>query len=744
MGQWDEVYMTQSIGPVGTGYSIQFSYRIVQDNNYPGTASVLRDGDSINVEISVDNGPWILLETIDSTNHIPSTSFLTKTYSLSSYAGSGIRLHLYSSGGREAQQNNYWIDVDDIKVTGNYCIPGLTHGTTYQWDYNISHVHINNFSESFVNYITDPYVDVTETTHDLNLRRGDNYKLYLTSGIATGNHFAAWIDYNADGDFSDAGEKLGEYINTTGYAMDSISFTVPTNASFIHSRLRVRCSMQVSGLLPCADDDYGQVIDISLYMIDYCIPLASPNASPQFVMDYASVDHSSNLSLPNPPFGYVYFIAAPVDAFDNCFTHTIKTVCTPANQSISTTAAWIDFNNDDDFDDAGEKLGQALAAPYDTATINFLLPATVANGGYTMRIRAQDGNIANLTPCPDDFNSETNDIPVIINLNYPAVSITGNTVICNGSSTTLSATSGYPGYLWSDGSPQSSINVSPSTTTVYSVTAMNAIGCTASASTTVTVNPILVPAAAILNNGSDSLCAGSATTFSATSMNGGVTPLYTWLLDGVTVATGASYPFTATVPGTFQVECIVHSSETCADPDSGISPAHSISVFEIPQQPVLSTNAAGDSVISSVTDPDYEYTWLLDGQLISSGSQATVGCSGSGNYSLVISNRGCVSDTSAVLTIICAGIKIPDISTFATVFPNPFHDVLRLEFHQQAISDLYIRITDQLSKIVSEERLTNSTAFHTLEVSSLSSGIYFLQIQVPDDGTNYRMKIVKQ
>lgn len=68
----------------------------------------------------------------------------------------------------------------------------------------------------------------------------------------------------------------------------------------------------------------------------------------------------------------------------------------------------------------------------------------------------------------------------------PNVSITGDTVICNGSSTTLFA-SGASEYLWTTTSGSSQIIVSPPTNTSYRVTGTDMNGCVNSAQVLVTV-----------------------------------------------------------------------------------------------------------------------------------------------------------------------------------------------------------------------------------------------------------------
>ncbi|MBK8425853.1 MAG: hypothetical protein IPL27_07750 [Lewinellaceae bacterium] len=68
----------------------------------------------------------------------------------------------------------------------------------------------------------------------------------------------------------------------------------------------------------------------------------------------------------------------------------------------------------------------------------------------------------------------------------PTPAITGTNVVCDGSSTTLTA-SGGTSYLWSTGATTAAINVSPSAQTIYIVTVTNAAGCTATASEAVQV-----------------------------------------------------------------------------------------------------------------------------------------------------------------------------------------------------------------------------------------------------------------
>ncbi|MCX7862479.1 MAG: gliding motility-associated C-terminal domain-containing protein [Bacteroidales bacterium] len=110
-------------------------------------------------------------------------------------------------------------------------------------------------------------------------------------------------------------------------------------------------------------------------------------------------------------------------------------------------------------------------------------------------------------------------VQVTVTVNpVPSVSISGNNNICQGQSTTLTATGGGT-YTWSNGVTGPTNIVNPSSTTTYTVTVTNTYNCTNTASVQVTVNPL--PNASI--NGPSSVCSGQNVSLTA---SGGDT--YLW------------------------------------------------------------------------------------------------------------------------------------------------------------------------------------------------------------------------
>ncbi len=175
-----------------------------------------------------------------------------------------------------------------------------------------------------------------------------------------------------------------------------------------------------------------------------------------------------------------------------------------------------------------------------TTTANPLVVSPTGNTSYTVTVT--DGN-----GC-----TNTNQVAVILNP-VPTANAGSDVAICAGTSTQLSATGGQS-YKWNTGPTTAQINVSPATTTQYTVTATNAQGCTDDDQVQVTVKPL--PVAGISPD--IAICAGTSTQLTAT---GGGT--YTWSNGNTTQTISASpsqtitYKVTVTLTGCTATEDVV-------------------------------------------------------------------------------------------------------------------------------------------------------------------------------------------
>ena len=143
---------------------------------------------------------------------------------------------------------------------------------------------------------------------------------------------------------------------------------------------------------------------------------------------------------------------------------------------------------------------------------------------------------------------------VTVSVVLPAFSVSSNTYVCQGSSITLTASStNQLNYQWSTGWGTSILVVSPTTNTVYSVTAGDQNGCTATKSISVAVNTlpnVLATAPATM------ICRNEPLTLTASGAN-----TYTWN----TTATGSNVVITPTLTGNFTYSVTGTDSYNCTN-----------------------------------------------------------------------------------------------------------------------------------------------------------------------------------
>lgn len=250
---------------------------------------------------------------------------------------------------------------------------------------------------------------------------------------------------------------------------------------------------------------------------------------------------------------------------------------------------------------------------------------------------------SSVTSCTNATRVATNSVEVNP---IPGIGTTASlATICQGSSSTLTAT-GASTYTWQPGGLNgSSVNVSPATTTTYTVTGTNAQGCTATAIRTITVNPAPV----ITGSAAPGIvCPGGTVTLT------GTTPGVTWNwqpgnLSGSPVVVNPIVQTTYTVTATSALGC--NKSQTFVILMNTV-PAVATTVV-----PISSSFCAGGSATITATGAT-SYVWQ-PGNV----SGATLSTTTANTYTITGTNaQGCTATATRVITV----FSLPTVGTTAS------------------------------------------------------------------------------
>lgn len=447
---------------------------------------------------------------------------------------------------------------------------------------------INNATSATVNgtpaleNFTSISTDVAKGTTNVITVKGN------TDGNFT-TRIAAYIDWNQDGDFADAGEffDLGTIVNSTG--LDAVQTTgniiVPATALLGNTRMRV---IKRFNTLPiaCETAGYGQAEDYTLNVI--CPTITAPSATGATICSGNTATINALTSLTGSTL--TWFDAASAGL--NLGTGTVYT--TPVLSS--TTSFWVE-----------ESITGCIAGPRTevVATVNSLPNVTASSdatgnticdgsdvtlmgagavsytwtGSVTDAVAFTPTATDTYTVTGTDANSCSNTATITITVNsLPTVTAssdaTANT-ICDGTQVTLTG-AGADTYVWTGGVIDA-IAFTPTATDTYTVTGTDGNGCENTATISITVNS-LPTVTASSDDANNTICEGTQVT-----LTGGGADTYVWtgsVVDAVAFAPTATDTYTVT--GTDANGCENTTSITIT-----VSPLPTISA---------SSNDANDSI----------------------------------------------------------------------------------------------------------------------------------------------------
>jgi hypothetical protein len=367
------------------------------------------------------------------------------------------------------------------------------------------------------------------------------------------------------------------------------------------------------------------------------------------------------------------------------------------------------------------------------------------------------------------------------------VVVVNSTSVCVGNTATLTA-SGVTSYTWSTGSNASSIVVTPSVSTTYTVNGFLS-GCAVGATNTGTVSVVPIPTISV-NSGA--ICSGNSFTISPSGAS-----TYS-VIGNPSLVVSPTLTTAYTIIGSSAAGCI-SSNLAISTVSVNISPIISVnngticsgnSFTIVPSGASTYTYSSGSNVVTPLSNTAYSIIGTdaigcvssntaisnvvvnslpninitSSDSILCSGSAAILTASGANTYiwnttattsTLAVSpiatanysvtgtdGNGCVNtDYFTQLVSICSGIReIAGENIIVNMYPNPTNGILNIKM-ETLNEPINIEITNVVGQVVMQE--TIATQQTSLNISNLINGIYFVKITEKNKliGTQ---KIIKQ
>ncbi len=358
-------------------------------------------------------------------------------------------------------------------------------------------------------------------------------------------------------------------------------------------------------------------------------------------------------------------------------------------------------------------------------------------------------------------NSMTGSATITVNALPTVFTVTGGGSYCAGTSGVAVGLSGsqtgvdYQIYNGSTalGSPASGTGSSISfglqtLAGAYTVVATNPVtGCTSNmtGSPSVSITPTVIPSVTIGTGVGDTVCDGTAVTFSTLTVNAGTAPTYQWYVNSIPVASGSSYSFTPANGDVVSVS--MTSSAACATPPT-TSDVVTMTVLSIQTPTITITSHPGDTVCQG-TAVNYTvlttwggtaptYSWILNGSPVSTA--ATYAFTPVDNdvlFCVMNSSYGCVTSVSAISnnshvrveTTTSPTISIT-LSTGTMTNSVAYNDTFTAVTTNEGFHPMYqwsingVPVVGATSSVFIQSSLNNNDAVSCLVVNVNACGVY--------------------
>ncbi len=351
----------------------------------------------------------------------------------------------------------------------------------------------------------------------------------------------------------------------------------------------------------------------------------------------------------------------------------------------------------------------------------------------------------------------------------------GDTV-CTGTTVTFSALTvnggAFPAFSWSvngilTGATGSSYTFVPSNGNVISVMMTSNEPCplpaTANGSVTMTVRPDVTPSVTIAASPSTTVCQGTTVDITATPVNGGTTPSYSWKLGGVPVGSGNTFTYIPTdgdilfCTMTSSYQCVtastVLSNNLTFNTQTSLAPVVTISLNSGAN---VGTVLYNDTLTATVTNPGAApvYRWSINGVELTGASTSVL-------YSTTLNDQDVVacqvSDSNACgyliggssFTVHSSNVSVKPVSTMTgdiRLVPNPNNGTFTIKGTLSSIDDqeISIEVTNVLGQVIYTSKVIahNGVIDEKVQMNSgLANGMYMVNVQSATESKVFHMVV---
>ena len=351
-----------------------------------------------------------------------------------SLAGGSYRIRVVGSlDNNFSPCNNDGGEAEDYTLLITYCTPHSPNGNTACQYYFTSNVTLGttvNNSTGCNGFYSD-----FSTSQILTAAAGETVSFSISLGSIDGQNwgsaFNIFIDYNNDGDFNDAGEKVVTNVDAYIGSPATGSFTLPSLLGFGSYRIRVINAQSGNA----CELDYGEAEDYTLLIPEpvYCIPVISQSCDMWIAnITIGSINNTTAQPTVCTAGGYTdYSSLLSTTAAPGATVNFSLTGGTNTFSQWQYADIYVDFNNDGDFDDADENVVTNFSFyagfPY---TGSFNIPANQPYGYYRIRVKSYESTETQTGSCGYNTNGEVEDYRLIITCvpNGSNVVIQGNNI----------------------------------------------------------------------------------------------------------------------------------------------------------------------------------------------------------------------------------------------------------------------------------------------------------------------------